>query len=692
MRALELLAPARTADIGIAAVDCGADAVYIAGPAFGARSGAGNSVEDIARLCAYAHSYGVRVFATVNTIIYDDEIPAVRSLVKELAAAGVDALIVQDPAVLSLSAGLGMAMHASTQCAVRSVEKAKFVESLGFERIVLERQMSLDEIRAVSSAVSSEIEFFVHGALCVCYSGQCYLSEYLTGRSANRGECAQACRSLYDVEDASGNVLLRNKAILSLKDYNLISRLGDLASAGVVSFKIEGRLKGESYVRNVVRAYSEALDAIVAGSGGRYCRASIGHVRGGFVPDLNKTFNRGYTSLFLDGRRGSWAAEGGGEFIGTVERITRDGLNLELASPSVRLANGDGFTFKTFDGSVAGFRADVCEGSTIRCKKVTGLVPGMRLYRNLSAAFERSVESARPVREIDVALSVALDASSISIHARSEDGRVASASLSGLEPAQNASRALSSVREQLSKRSGIYSFSVASVSASGVPVSNGASGVPASVGVPGVPVSVAASGVPASPAGVPFLPASVLNGLRRSLADALAAIPIHHDAPAPSSPVFPSSSPVLPPSSPALVTPSFLAPSSSFPAPTGNLLSTPACLSYKANIANSLDRALYASRGATDMEDAYELTHRPGVELMRSRYCVRHELGLCPKLSSGAPSFSGFQANLLSGVQSPSSPAPTGNLAPSTLFLVNNGRRLRLRFHCATCEMTVEDC
>ena len=568
----------------------------------------------------------MRVFATVNTIIYEDEIPAVRSLVASLAAAGVDALIVQDPAVLSLAAGLGMAMHASTQCAVRSVEKAKFVESLGYERIVLERQMSLEEVRAVCAAVSSEIEFFVHGALCVCYSGQCYLSEYLTGRSANRGECAQACRSLYDVEDASGRVLAKDKAILSLKDYNLIHRLSDLASAGVVSFKIEGRLKGESYVRNVVRAYSDALDALVASSGGAYCRSSYGHVRGGFVPDLNKTFNRGYTSLFLDGRRGSWAAEGGGEFIGTVERITSDGLNLELASPSVRLANGDGFTFKTFDGSVAGFRADVCEGSTIRCKRVPGLVPGMRLYRNLSTAFERSVEASRPVREIDVALSVSLDNNSILIHARSEDGRSAEASLSGLEPAQNASRALSSVREQLGKRSGIYSFVVASVDAP----------------------SVCPSG---TPSGIPFLPASALNSLRRSLADALDASPIHCDAPAPSFPARNSS---------------FPAPCSSFADLIGE------SLSYKSNIANSLDRALYASRGATDMEDAYELTHRPGVELMRSRYCVRYELGLCPR--------------------TPSFPAPTGNLKPDPLYLVNNGRRLRLRFHCPTCEMTVEDC
>ena len=622
MRALELLAPARTAEIGIAAVDCGADAVYIAGPAFGARSGAGNSVEDIARLCAYAHRFGVRIFATVNTIIYEEEIPAVRSLLEQLAAAGVDALIVQDPAVLSLAAGLGMALHASTQCAVRSVEKARFVESLGYERIVLERQMSLEEVRAVCSAVSCEIEFFVHGALCVCYSGQCYLSEYLTGRSANRGECAQACRSLYDVEDASGKVLARDRAILSLKDYNLLNRLGDLASAGVVSFKVEGRLKGESYVRNVVRAYSDALDALVASSGGKYCRASWGHVRGGFVPDLDKTFNRGYTSLYLDGTRGRWAAQGGGEFIGTVERIARDGYNLELASPSVRLANGDGFTFVTYDGTVAGFRADVCEGSTIRCRKVPGLVPGMRLYRNLSAAFERSVEGSRPSREIDVALQVTLDGTSILVHATSEDGRTAEASLTGLEPAQNASRALSSVREQLGKRSGIYSFTVESLD---------------SMGPDG------------APCGVPFLPASALNGLRRSLADALDAFPVVQQGVALPSP----------------------SPQSSF----ADLIDE--SLSYKSNIANSLDRALYASRGATSMEDAYELTHRPGVELMRSRYCVRHELGLCPKSSPSAS-------------QSSSSGLSRGSAGP--LYLVNNGRRLLLRFHCATCEMTVEDC
>ena len=255
MRALELLAPARTADIGVAAIDCGADAVYIAGPAFGARQAAGNPVEDIRRLCDYAHRFGVRIYVTFNTLVYEEEIPEARRLLQELQDAGVDALIVQDAAVTRL-APEGMILHASTQCAIRTPEKARFTESLGYGRLVLERELSLEQIRAIRDAVDAELEVFVHGALCVCYSGQCYLSEHLAGRSANRGACVQACRSLYDLEDADGHVLARNKALLSLKDFDLIHRLEDLAEAGADSFKIEGRLKNISYVRNVVRPSS----------------------------------------------------------------------------------------------------------------------------------------------------------------------------------------------------------------------------------------------------------------------------------------------------------------------------------------------------------------------------------------------------------------------------------------------------
>ena len=236
MRYLELLAPARNLDIGIAAIDCGADAVYIAGPAFGARQAAGNSVEDIRALCTYAHRYGARIFVTVNTILYDSELEEARQLVHELAAAGVDALIVQDFALLELCKDLSLPLHASTQCAIRTPERAAFLEGLGFSRVVPERQLSLAEIHAIRGAVGCEIECFVHGALCVCYSGNCYLSEYIDGRSANRGACIQACRSRYDLVDAAGKVLVRDKALLSLRDFNLLHRLEDLAEAGVCSF------------------------------------------------------------------------------------------------------------------------------------------------------------------------------------------------------------------------------------------------------------------------------------------------------------------------------------------------------------------------------------------------------------------------------------------------------------------------
>ena len=259
---LELLAPARDLEIGIAAIQCGADAVYISGPKFGARSAAGNSLEDVTALCGYAHAFGVRIYATLNTLLEDDELPEAEALAWQYHGAGVDALIVQDFKVLDLNLP-PVELHASTQAVIRTPEKAAALEKAGFSRIILERQLPLSRVREICDAVSCEVEFFVHGALCMSYSGECYLSEYLTGRSANRGCCAQPCRSLYDVYDGRGRCLARQKHILSMKDYRLDSRIDGLVAAGVSSFKIEGRLKNESYVRNVVREYSIALDKIV---------------------------------------------------------------------------------------------------------------------------------------------------------------------------------------------------------------------------------------------------------------------------------------------------------------------------------------------------------------------------------------------------------------------------------------------
>ena len=600
-RNLELLAPARTADIGVAAIDCGADAVYIAGPAFGARQAAGNPVADIRRLCDYAHRFGARIYVTFNTLVYEEEIPLARRLLQELQDAGVDALIVQDASVTRL-APEGMILHASTQCAIRTPEKARFTESLGYGRLVLERELSLDQIRAVRAAVDAELECFVHGALCVCYSGQCYLSEYLAGRSANRGACVQACRSLYDLEDADGRVLVRNKALLSLKDFNLIHRLEDLAGAGADSFKIEGRLKSVSYVRNVVRAYSDALDALVRRHPDKYCRASFGTLRGGFKPDLKKTFNRDYTELFLDGKRGEWAAmdapKSMGEYIGTVDCLRAGVVTVRPENPGLTLHNGDGFAFVDRDGGIVGFRGDVCEGFTIRCKDIPGLKAGMRLYRNIDADFERKLEADRPVREIGVTLQARLEAGALAVTAWTEDGRKASVAVPApSEAARDVDRMLETVRAQLAKRSGIYAFSVAAVEADGP---------------------------------VPFMTASFLNGIRRDLAAALDAEPVR----------------MLP-----------LRRGIPHPDPA------PEVLTYKENVANSVAREIYRERGSVTIEDAFELTHREGVEYMRTKYCLRHELGLCPKQRPGT--------------------------RPDPLYLRNQGRRLRLDFDCAACEMTV---
>ena len=598
---MELLAPARTADIGVAAIDCGADAVYIAGPAFGARQAAGNPVADIRRLCDYAHRFGARIYVTFNTLVYEEEIPQARRLLQELQDAGVDALIVQDVAVTRL-APEGMILHASTQCAIRTPEKARFTESLGYGRLVLERELSLEQIRAIRAAVDAELECFVHGALCVCYSGQCYLSEHLAGRSANRGACVQACRSLYDLEDASGRILARNKALLSLKDFNLIHRLEDLAEAGADSFKIEGRLKSVSYVRNVVRAYSDALDALVRRYPGKYRRASFGSLRGGFKPDLKKTFNRDYTELFLDGKRGEWAAmdapKSMGEYIGTVDRLRAGVVTVRPDNPGLTLHNGDGFAFVGRDGGIVGFRGDVCEGFTIRCKEVSGLKEGMRLYRNIDADFERKLEADRPVRELRVTLQARLSAGALAVTAVTEDGREASLEVPApFEAARDADRMLETVRSQLAKRSGSYAFTVAGVEVEGA---------------------------------VPFMSASFLNGIRRDLAAALDAQPVR---------MLPLRRGVVRPD----------------PAPEA--------LTYQDNIANSVAREIYRERGSTTIEDAFELTHREGVEYMRTKYCLRHELGLCPKQRPGT--------------------------RPEPLFLLNNGRRLRLDFDCAACEMTV---
>lgn len=688
MKFLELLAPARNADIGIAAIDCGADAVYIAGLAFGARQAAGNSMEDIRRLTEYAHRFGARIFLTLNTILFDNELAEAERLLAEAKDAGVDAIIAQDLAVWKLT---DLPVHASTQCAIRTPEKARLYEGIGASRLVLEREMSLDQIRAIRSSVNCELEFFVHGALCVCYSGQCYMSERIAGRSANRGECIQACRSLYDLVDGSGNVLVRNKALLSLKDYNLKDRLKDLAEAGICSFKIEGRLKNISYVRNVVRAYSLALDELVAANPEKLRRVSFGRSEGGFTPDLAKTFNRGYTQLFLDGKRsGNWssmdAPKSIGEEVGTVVSIAPMRQNfsngkrpseeyvtitVRMKNPDDRLQNGDGFSFLSKGhGEIVGFRGDVCQGNRITCRNVTGLYPGAKLYRNLSNAFEKELESNLPVRTIPVSVDISAivvpvtstssgteeDRSpslpkrlseptySLKINAVSQDGRsVKLEREAGHNAAENPKRMRGMFATQISKATGIYSFTLRSLE------------------------------VETPDGSLPFLPTSALNAIRRDLAAALEEMPCRaipllvNQA---SSRTGNAEYPVL--------EPDVLSQVQDIQETTSN----GPHLSYKANIANHIARKIYMSLGASRTDDAFEISHRLDAELMRTKYCIRYELGLCPVHQAGRQH---GRANHTSGMVNP--PIPSSR--KTNLYLTNNGKRYHLAFDCANCEMVV---
>ena len=634
---LELLAPAKNSDIGIAAIDCGADAVYIAGPGFGARAAAGNPVSEIARLCDYAHKFDARIFGAVNTIVFENELKDVERQIWEMYEAGVDALIVQDLGITRLHLP-PLELHASTQCAIRTPEKARMLEDLGFRRLILERQLSLDEIREIRASVDCELEFFVHGAICVCYSGNCYLSQYLTGRSANRGACIQACRSLYDVVDGSGKILERNRAILSPKDYCLDNRLEELADAGICSFKIEGRLKGDDYVKNVTRYYRERLDALI-NRRPIYDKASAGTLEGGFKPNLSATFNRGQTQFYIDGVRYKWnslvSTKSIGEYLGVVRDVapSRHIVKIDTDKP---LANGDGLVFVTKAGLV-GMRADVVSGNQVTVKDVKGIAPGDRVWRNYNIKFEKELAGNMPRRKIDVEVIVGQDC----VTAADSCGGVTLPLDTSAPVADNPMAAMENFHRNLGKRTAQFDFRCNEVHQ--------------------YPVR--------------FYSAATLNALRRDLAAALEKLRVEKGRNAAS---------MKEPATGA----SEVARTSAFRArverasdreqgfhaqgtcPDRGEIS-PLALSgsvemtnYTANCANSLAREVLQECGFEKVEPAYELKPVPDAALMRSRYCVKFELGLCPRFR---PS------------QSITEP----------LYLVNGGNRLRLQFDCKNCEMIV---
>lgn len=460
MQKLELLSPARNLECGISAIEHGADAVYIGANRFGARAAAGNSTSDIAKLCDFAHRFGAKVYVTVNTIIYDEEMQDTLALIQELKAVGADAILVQDMGLIATdaAASLSIPFHASTQTDNRTVEKVRWLSALGFKRVVLARELSIDEIADIHRAVPEiELEVFVHGALCVSYSGQCYASQHCFNRSANRGECAQFCRMAFTMKDADGKILEQSRHLLSLKDMAQLDNLERLADAGAMSFKIEGRLKDADYVKNITAAYSERLNDICRRHPDRYQRASMGNCTYTFKPDIRKSFNRGFTTYFADGdnNRQSLVSfdtpKATGEPVGKVKEIRGNSFNV---ASTAAFSNGDGLCFFDKDRHLVGFRVNKAEGNRLfPLSMPKELRPGTMLFRNLDHAFQSLLAKPSAERKIAVDMLLTITEKSLTLYITDEQGHSCSSTITyDYQVAQKPQE--ENIRRQLTKLGG----------------------------------------------------------------------------------------------------------------------------------------------------------------------------------------------------------------------------------------------
>ena len=449
-RPIELLAPAKNLECGIEAINHGADAVYIGAPRFGARAAAGNSIEDIKALVEHAHLYNARIYVTVNTILHDEELPETEKMIWELYRAGVDALIIQDMGITRLNLP-PIALHASTQMDNRTPEKVKFLSDIGFRQVVLARELSLDEIKKIhDTCPETLLEVFIHGALCVSYSGQCYVSQACYGRSANRGECAQFCRLAFDLVDSNGKTIEQNKHLLSLKDMNQSDNLEALLDAGATSLKIEGRLKDVSYVKNVTAYYRQKLDSIFKYRK-EYVRASSGTVKTTFTPQLDKSFSRGFTDYFLRGRNPGIFSfstpKSLGEEVGTVKEIRG---NYFTVAGVKSFNNGDGLCYIDDNGRLQGFRVNRVENNKLFPQDMPRLKPKTRLYRNFDQEFEKLMQKKSAERRIAVDICLAENNFGFTLSFTDEDDNSVSLTLERVkEPARTPQA--DNLRNQLSK-------------------------------------------------------------------------------------------------------------------------------------------------------------------------------------------------------------------------------------------------
>ena len=630
---IELLSPARDADIGIAAIHHGADAVYIGAPAFGARASASNGLRDIERLCREAHRFHSRIFITLNTILRDDELEPARQLAWDVYNAGADVLIVQDMGLLELDLP-PIQLHASTQTDIRDPAKAKFLQDVGFSQMVLARELTLAQIRDIHQVLDADrckLEFFIHGALCVAYSGQCYISHAHTGRSANRGDCSQACRLPYHVTDSQGRFIAHDKHVLSMKDNNQSANLADLIDAGVRSFKIEGRYKDMGYVKNITAHYRKLFDQIIEDRESStdperppLARASSGRTQFFFTPDPNQNFNREFTDYFVQGRKEDIGAfdspKNPGLPLGEVTDVGPNWVEVQPFEPQVVLHNGDGLCYYDLQKELVGLAINRAEpiGKKGRWRlfpkdamaDFKDLRRGVTVNRNRDMDWVRTLEKRSSERRIGVWLALKDTPHGIALCVTDEDGLTAEASLTlRKEAARDPLQANASVREHLGKL-GSSDFALLDLDLQW--------------------------------AQAWFLPASQLNALRR---EALASLELvrsaHYQRPLPGKALDP----------PAL-----------YPEDT---------LTYLANVYNDKARDFYARHGVKLIAAAYESHEEEGeVSLMITKHCVRFSMSLCPKQAKG-----------VTGVQ--------GQVRAEPLTLINGKEKLTLRFDCKPCEMHV---
>ena len=623
MKKIELLSPAKNLEVGIAAINHGADAVYIGGPSFGAREKVGNSIEDIEKLCNHAAVFGAKVYVTLNTLLFDNELEQARKIAWDCYNAGVDALIVQDMALLMMDMP-PIALHASTQCNNTTAEKVKFLEDVGFKQVVLARELSINEIKEIRSKTTVPLEFFVHGALCVSYSGQCYLSHVIGHRSANRGACAQPCRLKWNLEDENGNVLIANRHLLSLRDMNNSKNIEELIDAGITSFKIEGRLKDADYVKNTTAFYRQALDEIIE-KRPDLARASQGVSTPSFVPNLEKSFSRGFTDYFAHGRQKNidapFTPKSMGEHIGEIKKIDGKRLTVKLKD-GIIIHNGDGLCFLDGDNNLQGFNVNGIEGNAILCSKEMSPLPAVgrhdvkktvistgakrngeiSLYRNFDIQWQRSVDASTGNRKIAINLEFSETLEGFKLTAINENVSVSLQYPKDI--AKNPEKALENIRTKLSQW-GDTKFSIENID---------------------IQLDT-----------IYFITASVLGEMKRQLVAELEKSLIERHR-----------------AERSVETHGRASLQTGFPAND---------LSYLANVTNFLSRKFYENHGVTHIDDGLEKSMQDGeIVVMTTKHCIRYANGMCAK-ETGKPA--------------------------TPLYISNERGRFRLDFDCKNCQMKV---